>query len=75
MEIFLKSLFTFTFCTLFIMFCSQEKTPPYKNENKKRVVEPGLFEVAVGGKQPGFSGTANASTTDVLFGQFRVDGE
>jgi beta-glucosidase len=38
----------------------------------QRVVEPGLFEVSVGGKQPGFSGTADASTTDVVMGKFEV---
>jgi len=38
----------------------------------QRVVEPGLFEVSVGGKQPGFSATADTSTTDVLMGKFEV---
>ena len=32
----------------------------------RRVVEPGRFEGAVGGKQPGLSGTADAATTMVL---------
>jgi len=41
----------------------------------ERVVEPGLFEISVGGKQPGFAGTADASTTDVVTGQFEVLGE
>jgi beta-glucosidase len=39
-----------------------------------RVLEPGLFEVSVGGKQPGFSGWADAGTTDVMVGQFEVIG-
>ncbi|MFB0564427.1 MAG: glycoside hydrolase family 3 C-terminal domain-containing protein [Candidatus Aminicenantaceae bacterium] len=38
----------------------------------KRVVEPGIFEVSVGGKQPGFTGSADADTTDVLIAQFVV---
>ncbi len=38
----------------------------------KRVVEPGVFEVAVGGKQPGFKGYADAPTTEVLTGRFEV---
>jgi beta-glucosidase len=36
------------------------------------VVEPGTFEVSVGGKQPGFSGRIDASTTDVLTARFEV---
>jgi beta-glucosidase len=40
-----------------------------------RVVEPGVFEISVGGKQPGFSGLANASTTEVVTGRVRVTGE
>jgi len=41
----------------------------------ERVVEPGLFEVSVGGKQPGFTGTADAATTGVVTGRFRVVGD
>ena len=41
----------------------------------KRVVEPGTFEVAVGGKQPGFAGTADAATTSVVMSRFEVIGE
>jgi beta-glucosidase len=44
------------------------------NEFEDRVVEPGVFEVAVGGKQPGFSGHADAVTTEVLTSAFRVNG-
>jgi beta-glucosidase len=40
-----------------------------------RVVEPGAFEVSVGGKQPGFRGVADASTTGVVTGRFEVVGE
>jgi len=42
------------------------------NSQNQRVVEPGLFEVSLGGKQPGFSGTADASTTDVVMSKFEV---
>ncbi|MBN2207232.1 MAG: glycoside hydrolase family 3 C-terminal domain-containing protein, partial [Candidatus Aminicenantes bacterium] len=38
----------------------------------RRVVEPGLFEIAVGGKQPGFAGLADAATTGVLTGRVEV---
>ena len=40
----------------------------------KRVVEPGYFTVAVGGKQPDLRGTADARTTDVLKSRFEVTG-
>jgi beta-glucosidase len=40
----------------------------------QRVVEPGLFEVSVGGKQPGFAGTADAPTTEVVMGRYEVLG-
>ena len=38
----------------------------------QRIVEPGLFEISVGGKQPGFSDTADTWSTDVLMGKFEV---
>ncbi len=41
----------------------------------ERVVKPGWFEVSVGGKQPGFSGVADAATTGVITGRFQVTGE
>ncbi len=40
----------------------------------KRVVEPGHFTVAVGGKQPDLQGTADAATTEVLKTRFEVTG-
>jgi beta-glucosidase len=40
----------------------------------RRVVEPGIYEVSVGGKQPGFKGIADASTTEVLQRHFEVLG-
>jgi beta-glucosidase len=40
-----------------------------------RVVEPGMFELSVGGKQPGFAGVADATTSGVVMGRFEVTGE
>jgi beta-glucosidase len=40
----------------------------------ERVVEPGVFEVSVGGKQPGFTGWADAASTSVVSGRFEVVG-
>ena len=44
------------------------------DSNWERVVEPGVFEVSVGGKQPGFRGAADAATTGVVTGSFEVVG-
>ncbi len=41
----------------------------------ERIVEPGWFEVSVGGKQPWFTGAADAATTGVALGRFQVVGE
>jgi beta-glucosidase len=35
---------------------------------------PGVFEISVGGKQPGFKGAADASTTATISGRLRVTG-
>jgi beta-glucosidase len=43
-------------------------------DNGKRVIEPGDFAVSVGGKQPDFSGSADAKTTGVVKGNFKVNG-
>jgi len=40
----------------------------------RRVIEPGVFEVAVGGRQPGLAGAAEAATAQVLTGLVRVKG-
>lgn len=42
------------------------------DDKGKRVVEPGEFTVSVGGKQPGFTGRADAKTTSVVTGRFVV---
>jgi beta-glucosidase len=39
-----------------------------------RIVEPGEYEISVGGKQPGFSGLADAATTGVQSAKFAVTG-
>jgi beta-glucosidase len=40
----------------------------------RTVVEPGEFKVTLGGKQPGFTGTADAATTGFAEGRFSVIG-
>ena len=40
----------------------------------RRIVEPGDFTFSVGGKQPGFSNSADAPTTGVVQGKFNVTG-
>ena len=42
--------------------------------NGQRAVEPGVVEIAVGGKQPGFTGAADAATTGVVTGQTELTG-
>lgn len=42
------------------------------DDNGKRRVEPGEFLVSVGGKQPGFTGNADAKTSGVVSGRFFV---
>lgn len=44
------------------------------NADGQWAVEPGWFTVSVGGKQPGFAGRADAATTDVVQGRFRLRG-
>ncbi len=38
------------------------------------VVEPSTYTISVGGKQPGFHGLADASTTSVIGGSLRIAG-
>ncbi len=44
-------------------------------DDGRRVLQPGTFLLSVGGKQPGFSGHADARTTEVLTTEFRVSGQ
>jgi len=43
-------------------------------DDGRTVVEPGEFKVTIGGKQPGFTGTADATTTDFVEGRFTLSG-
>jgi beta-glucosidase len=45
------------------------------DDNGKRILEPGEFRISVGGKQPGFNGSADAATTGVLTASFTVTGK
>jgi beta-glucosidase len=40
----------------------------------RRVIVPGIYDLSIGGKQPGFAGNADAATTKALSGQFTVTG-
>jgi hypothetical protein len=44
------------------------------DEQGRRIVEPGEFVISVGGKQPGFKGSADAETTGTLNGEFVISG-
>jgi beta-glucosidase len=43
-------------------------------DDGRTVVEPGEFEVTIGGKQPGFTGTADSATTGFVEGSFTLSG-
>jgi beta-glucosidase len=45
------------------------------DERGRRLLEPGEFRVSVGGKQPGFTGAADAHTTGVVTGSFNLTGK
>ena len=45
------------------------------DERGRRLLEPGEFRVSVGGKQPGFTGSADSHTTGVVSGSFTVTGK
>jgi beta-glucosidase len=44
------------------------------NKREERVVEPGWFTVAIGGKQPGFSGSSDPQFTGVMTARLRLTG-
>ena len=44
-------------------------------DDGRRIVEPGRFLVALGGKQPGLTGTADAATTQVLTAELEMTGD
>jgi beta-glucosidase len=43
-------------------------------QDNRRMVLPGVIEISVGGKQPGFHGVADAATTEVLTGTVQLTG-
>jgi beta-glucosidase len=45
------------------------------DDTGRTMVEPGDFVISVGGKQPGFTGRADAKTTGVVTGRFTVTGK
>jgi beta-glucosidase len=45
------------------------------NNEGRRVIEPGYFTISVGGKQPGFKGYSDASTTGVVTGRIKLTGK
>lgn len=45
------------------------------NNKNKRVIEPGYFNISVGGKQPGYKGYLDPQFTQVLTGKLRLTGK
>ena len=45
------------------------------NTEGRRMVVPGTYTISVGGKQPGFTGVADARTSEVVSGHLTVTGE
>jgi beta-glucosidase len=45
------------------------------DDSNRRIVEPGEFEISIGGKQPGFIGSADAKTTGVVTSRIQVIGD
>jgi beta-glucosidase len=43
-------------------------------DDGKRMVEPGQFVFSIGGKQPGFTGRADAVTSGIVSGRFKLTG-
>jgi beta-glucosidase len=43
-------------------------------DDGRSVVEPGEFKISIGGKQPGFKGTADVATTGFVEGRFMIVG-
>lgn len=57
-----------------ISFTLTPKQMSIIDDTGKRVIEPGEFMVSIGGKQPGFTGRADAKTTGIASGRFLVSG-
>jgi len=57
-----------------VRFTLDDRALSLVGKDGQRVVEPGRFTIAVGGKQPGLSGTADAATTMVLTANLELVG-
>jgi beta-glucosidase len=57
-----------------VRFSLDERAFSLVGPDGRRVVEPGRFTIAVGGKQPGLAGTADAATTMVLSADLELVG-
>jgi beta-glucosidase len=57
-----------------VSFTIQPRQLSVITDDGRTVVEPGDFRVTVGGKQPGFTGSADATTTGFVEGRFSVTG-
>ena len=57
-----------------VSFTLQPRQLAHFNKDGRRVVEPGAYEISLGGKQPGFKGPADAATTGVETGTFSLSG-
>jgi beta-glucosidase len=57
-----------------VRFTLDERAFSLVGQDGQRVVEPGRFTIAVGGKQPGLTGTADAPTTRVVGADLELAG-
>jgi beta-glucosidase len=57
-----------------VRFTLDERAFSLVGEDGRRLVAPGRYTVAVGGKQPGLSGTADAATTSVVTADVELAG-
>jgi beta-glucosidase len=57
-----------------VRFTLDERAFSLVGKDGQRIVEPGKFTIAVGGKQPGLSGTADAATTAVVTREIELTG-
>jgi beta-glucosidase len=57
-----------------VRFTLDDRALSHVGQDGTRFVEPGRFTIAVGGKQPGLTGTADAATTMVLSADLELTG-
>ena len=57
-----------------VSFTIEPRQLAVNRDDGRAFVEPGEFLLSVGGKQPGFKGTADAATTSYVEGRFTVVG-